>query len=136
MYEHYRKSKQLISAMPAITYHTREQFLKGYDFPLSPAQDFKQNGHPAEYASGHPWPASWHSNAEAIDFSNELKEKNKGASTTLHSSLSSDQRLLAISSSLERILIYDVASKELRATLEGTGHIVFRPVQDPEINGS
>jgi WD40 repeat protein len=135
MYEHYRKSKQLISAMPAITYHTREQFLNGYDFPLSPAQDFKQNGHPAEYASGHPWPASWHSNAEAIDFSNELKEKNKGASTTLHSSLSSDQRLLAISSSLERILIYDVASKELRATLEGTGHIVFRPAQDPEING-
>jgi WD40 repeat protein len=121
--------------MPAFTHHTREQLLKEYTLPLIPAQDFERDGHPAEYASGHPWPAGWHSAVEAIDFSNEMREQNRGASKTLHTALSSDQKLLAISSSLERILIYDVVSKELRATLEGTGHIVFRPAQDPESNG-
>jgi WD40 repeat protein len=121
--------------MPVLRAHTREQLLKEYTFPLEPAQDFERDGHPAEFASGHPWPAHWHSFAEAIDFGIEMKEQNKGAYKSFHSALSSDQKLLAISSSLERIVIYDVASKKLRATLEGAGHVVFRPVQDSETNG-
>jgi WD40 repeat protein len=121
------------STMPM---QTREQFFKEYNFPLEPAQDFERDGHPAEFASGHPWPAHWHSFAEAIDFSNEMKEQYKdGTYGGFYSALSSDQKLLAISSCRERIVIYDVASKSLRATLEGAGHIVFRPVQDHETNG-
>jgi hypothetical protein len=118
--------------MPALRAQTREQLIKEFTFPLKPAHDFEHDGHPAESASGHPLPTDWHNFTEAIDFGKEMKEQNKGAGESLHSSLGSNQKLLAISSSPERILIYEVASKELRANLDGTGHIVFRPVQDPE----
>ncbi|KAJ4350040.1 uncharacterized protein N0V89_008661 [Didymosphaeria variabile] len=50
--------------------------------------------------------------------------------TSLDTALSPDSKLLAISSSHPRvgILIYDVATKELRQALEGCGTLAFRPL--------
>jgi WD40 repeat protein len=119
-----------------VTYHTREGFLKEYSFPLKPAKDFERDGNVAEFASGHPWPSpDWRNFTEAIDFGKEMNEQSTGAYKSFHSAISSDGKLLAISSTLERILIYDIATKELRANLEGTGRIVFRPVRDSDIKG-
>jgi WD40 repeat protein len=117
-------------------YHTREDFLKEYSFPVKPAKDFERDGTAAEFASGHPWPSpDWRNFTEAIDFGKETNEQGTGAYKSFHSAISSDEKLLAISTTLERVLIYDIATKELRATLEGTGRIVFRPVREPDIKG-
>ncbi|KAL5120158.1 hypothetical protein ACEQ8H_001984 [Pleosporales sp. CAS-2024a] len=115
---------------------TREDFLRDYSFPTEPARDFGRDGTPAEFASGHPW--SWDdlTHSEAIVFGSTGSEQNKRPYRSVFTALSSDQRLLAISSSRESIAIYHVATKELRATLEGSGRIVFRPVQEPvQTNG-
>jgi WD40 repeat protein len=115
--------------------YTRAQLCQEYDFPTVPARDFERDGFPAQYASGHPLPPSWHSHSEAIDFREATRADNKEGYRSFHGALSSDQKLLAISSAQERIAIYDVASKELRAILEGSGSIAFRPVLDPVHNG-
>jgi WD40 repeat protein len=120
--------------MSTVVCRTRDDFLKDYTFPTTPARDFERNGIPAAYASGHPWPANWFSFSEAFDFDETTKEHDKRSHRSFHGALSSDRKLLAVSSNRERIVIYDVATKELRATLEGSGRIAFRPVQDPVQN--
>jgi|TARA_R110002003_G_scaffold46_16_gene3850 WD40 repeat protein len=113
--------------MPRVCY-SRKDFLDEYSFPRSPARDFERDGHPAEFASGHP--RVWESYSEAIDFGT-----GKGDYRSYHSTLSCDHKLLAISSNRDRILVYDVPSKELRATLEGAGKLAFKPSQGPEKPG-
>lgn len=44
----------------------------------------------------------------------------------MYSALSPDKKLLAVSTSKEKIYVYDVMSKELRQELEGTGKMWFR----------
>jgi len=119
--------------MSAVKCYTRKNFMDEYTFPLHPANDFEHNGHPAEYASGHP--KSWLSTYESFDFGKDLGMEGCLASASFHTALSPDQKLLAISSSSDRILVYDVVTKELRATLEGGGEVVFRPEQESESLG-
>jgi WD40 repeat protein len=118
--------------MPVISSDPRE-FLNEYGFPLKPPRDFELDGELAEFASGHP--TEWGSWNVAIDYSNEVEGDSKLLPTSYYSALSSDGKLLAISSSQERISIYDTSSKELRSILEGSGKIVFRPNQRPEKPG-
>lgn len=114
---------------------SRTEFLKEYSFPTTFHRDFERDGFPAQFASGHPYPPSWYSLTEAIDFSEATDQQDKRSDKSFHSALSSDQKYLAISLSHERMVIYDIASKELRATLEGSGRIAFRPVADPVQKG-
>jgi WD40 repeat protein len=111
--------------------HTRKDFLKDYSFPTTPARDFERNGIPAAFASGHPKPENWFSTNEAFDYDQFMKQDGQCLHRSYHSALSSDQKLLAISSNRERIVIYDVATKELRAVLEGSDRVAFKPVQSP-----
>lgn len=116
--------------------YTREGFLRDYAFPLEPAHDFERNGNAADFASGHPWPAYWENPGSVIDFGKDFDEKSETVTyKNLNSALSSDNKLLAISSNREKILVYDVFSKELRSTLDGTGKIVFRPVMESDYSG-
>jgi WD40 repeat protein len=118
--------------MPVISSNSRE-FLNEHSFPLKPSRDFELDGEPAEFASGHP--KEWGSWNVAIDYSNEVEGDSELLPTNYYSALSSDGKLLAISSSQERISIYDTSSKELRSILEGSGKVVFRPDQGPEKPG-
>ncbi|KAH7389430.1 WD40-repeat-containing domain protein [Phaeosphaeria sp. MPI-PUGE-AT-0046c] len=120
--------------MSTVKCYTREDFLKEYSFPLKPTLDFEREGAPADYASGHPWPEYWQNPSSIIDFAKNFTQ-DPGAYTSFYTALSCDNKLLAISSTCEQILIYDVFSKELRAILEGTGSVVFRPVFHPHHNG-
>lgn len=118
--------------MAATRCYSRKDFLNEYEFPLTPARDFELDGVPAEFASGHP--KEWAGYCEAINFSEHTKD-GVSAFTSIQSALSPDQRLLAISSNRDRILVYDVATRELRATLEGAGQVAFKPTQGPETPG-
>ncbi|KAF2250121.1 WD40 repeat-like protein [Trematosphaeria pertusa] len=105
--------------------YTREDFLREYKFPLQPVHDFEVLGSPAEYASGHP--KEWGQENESFDFADVIKGTAETAYSSYGSAISPDKKLLAISSKNERVLIYDVNTKELRQVLEGTGTIFFRP---------
>jgi hypothetical protein len=119
--------------MSGVRRYSRNNFLSEYSFPPRPARDFELDGYPAEFASGHP--KEWATWCEAIDFGEAVKLDDQPAYAGFHSALSGDQKLLAISSRRDRILVYDVATKELRATLEGAGQIAFKPAQGPEKPG-
>lgn len=116
--------------MPVTKVTTHADFLKEYSFSQKPAQDFERNGSAAEFASGHPF--DWHSFAESIDFGKEMPESAIGAYKSFTTALSADEKLLAISSNEGRILIYDISCQEMRASLEGSGRVVFRPVCNAE----
>jgi WD40 repeat protein len=118
-----------------LTTPSRKDFLNEYSFPRNPTRDFERDGHPAEFASGHPWTWEWCDEDHVINFGKDLIIKSERSYKGFHSALSSDQKLLAISLSYERILVYDLASKELRATLEGCGQVAFRPAQQPDEHG-
>jgi hypothetical protein len=113
--------------------YTRKDFLDEYTFPLDTVLDFELDGRRAEYASGHP--VQWLSWCESFDFGKEFGLEGHPASASFHTALSSDRKLLAISWSGGIILVYDVNTKELRATLEGAGQIAFKPAQWPESRG-
>ena len=105
---------------------SRDDFMKQYVFPNEPARDVEQAGIPAQFASGHPkdWSQAYH----VVDLSIHLSQESADAAGPGHTDVSSDKKLLAISTSGERILIYDVVSRELRAVLEGAGAVRFRPL--------
>jgi hypothetical protein len=102
--------------MSGVRRYSRNNFLSEYSFPPRPARDFELDGYPAEFASGHP--KEWATWCEAIDFGEAVKLDDQRAYAGFH-----------------RILVYDVATKELRATLEGAGQIAFKPAQGPEKPG-
>ena len=109
---------------------SRQELLESYAFPVEPAHDFERSGIPAQFASGHP--KHWDQDIETIDFSVHDKGGDQLTYSSYHTALSTDQRLLAISTRAEHILIYDVASKELRQVLQGAGSLAFRPSIDTE----
>ncbi|RMZ66228.1 F-box and wd40 domain [Pyrenophora seminiperda CCB06] len=104
---------------------SRNEFMKQYVFPNEPARDFEHAGIPAQFASGHP--KDWSQACHVLDFSLDIPQESAGSLKTSHTAISSDGKLLAISTSVERILIYDILSRELRAVLEGAGTVRFRP---------
>ncbi|CAA9964239.1 WD40 repeat protein [Pyrenophora teres f. maculata] len=105
---------------------SRGDFFKQYVFPNKPERDFEEAGIPAQFASGHPkdWSQAYH----VLDYSLDIPLENEATLKTSHTDVSSDGKLLAISTSAERILIYDIVSRELRAVLEGAGTVRFRPL--------
>ncbi|EMD62683.1 hypothetical protein GGP41_003499 [Bipolaris sorokiniana] len=104
---------------------SRETFLKGYLFPLGAVHDFENAGGAAQLAACHP--KEWTQADNVLDFSVHLNESDKGSYAFYCTTITSDKKLLAISTSAEKILVYDIASQELRETLEGTGKVYFRP---------
>jgi WD40 repeat protein len=108
---------------------SREDFLRDYILPVQPAQDFEWNGVPAQYADGHP--KEWGDETEFLDFAKDFKPTREHGFTSYTTALSSDKKLLAISiPGPERILVYDVSSKNLCQVLEGAGPLCFRPITD------
>lgn len=123
-----------VTNMPAFKSYSRKDFLDEFSFPREVTRDFVLDGRPAEFASGHP--KEWASWCDAIDIGKEMGvEDGERTYTSIECALSSDRKLLAIGSKLERILVYDVSSRELRAILEGAGALVFKPAQGPETPG-
>ncbi|KAF2846290.1 WD40 repeat-like protein [Plenodomus tracheiphilus IPT5] len=113
--------------------YTSHDFVKEYDFPLEPERDFESGGGvPARYASGHPKEWSDERPLGTIDFSVDDGAQGSNMYRTYHTALSSDGKLLAISTHAEHILIYDVVSKVLRQKLDGAGHLLFRPIVHDE----
>ena len=104
----------------ATSYH---EILAEYSFPIEPLRDFELDGKPAQYVVGHP--KVWGGEDGIIEFGEEVKGDPERAH--YHSAVSSDGKLLAISANRERILVYDIGTKELRQVLEGTGPLAFRP---------
>jgi len=103
---------------------SRDDFMKHYVFPNEPACDFEQASIPAQFASGQPkdWSQAYH----VVDLSIHLPHEGADAPRPSYTDVSSDKKLLAVSTSGERILIYHVVSRELRAVLEGAGAVRFR----------
>jgi WD40 repeat protein len=93
--------------------------------------DFAVDGKPAQWASLHPKEWTYQDRVpHAQRFHIELPKKmleGERAYASLHSAMSPDHKLLAISSSSEWIMVYDIESLELKQELEGTGNIHFRP---------
>ncbi|RII13591.1 hypothetical protein CUC08_Gglean004361 [Alternaria sp. MG1] len=105
--------------------YSRKDFMREFVFPDEPAQDFERAGIAAQYASGHP--KDWSQTDDILDFSADLREDPENIYRSYYTDLSSDKKLLAISTDAERILIYDLASRELCEVLEGSGYVTFRP---------
>lgn len=112
-----------------MTCYSHEDFLKAYDFPLKPDRDFDSGaGVAARYASGHPKEWSDERPLRTIDFSLDDEPHQTNTYRNYCTALSPDKKLLAISTHTEHILIYDVASQELRQKVDGAGLLVFRPI--------
>jgi WD40 repeat protein len=105
--------------------YSHEDFMRNYVFPLEPTHDLEHAGIPSQYASGHP--KDWSQAYDVLDFSADLNEQPECAYRSYGTAVSSDGKLLAISTDVERILIFSIASRELREVLEGTGSVTFRP---------
>ncbi|KAF1942380.1 tricorn protease domain 2-containing protein, partial [Clathrospora elynae] len=96
-----------------------------YDFPIEPVHDFERADIPARLAEG--YPKDWPLECDALDFGADGGKEDELAYTSYYTAVSVDKKLLAISTSAARILIYDIESKELRQVLEGVGSAEFRP---------
>jgi WD40 repeat protein len=104
---------------------SHEDYMREFVFPDEPAQDFERAGIPAQYASGHP--KDWSQACDVLNFSADPNDQSKPTWSSYYTAISSDKRLLAISSKAERILIYDLVSRELCEILEGAGTMTFQP---------
>ena len=105
--------------------YTRETFQEEYAFPFKPAKDFERAGIPAQYASGHP--KEWSQTRDVINFSADLPQQSEITYRSYDTAVSSDKKLLAISSNLGRILVYNIQTRQLCEILEGGGSVEFRP---------
>ncbi|KAI4941286.1 hypothetical protein J4E91_010863 [Alternaria rosae] len=108
-----------------MTFYSREEFMKEFAFPVEPAQDFERAGVPAQYASGHP--KEWSQTHDVINFSADLPQSLDITHQSYDTAVSSDKKLLAISSNVGRILIYNIQTRQLCEVLEGAGSAAFRP---------
>ncbi|RAQ99379.1 wd40 repeat-like protein [Stemphylium lycopersici] len=104
---------------------TRESFLNDYLCPLEPAHDFGNTGGPAHFAPSHP--KEWSQADSALDFGANPSGNEGSSYNGYYTAVSPDKKLLAISTAAEGIQVYDIASRELRESLEGTGSVCFRP---------
>ncbi|KAI4641200.1 hypothetical protein J4E93_008079 [Alternaria ventricosa] len=99
--------------------------MEEYAFPFKPAKDFERAGIPAQYASGHP--KEWSQTRDVINFSADLPQQSEITYRSYDTAVSSDKKLLAISSNVGRILIYNIQTRQLCEVLEGAGSVAFRP---------
>ncbi|KAJ4323926.1 hypothetical protein N0V94_001570 [Neodidymelliopsis sp. IMI 364377] len=123
-----------IEAVPAsavkstVACYSRADFVRGWTFPLQPLHDFKLDGEPAQYAPGHP--KEWGDEMISIDFREAIRDGQPEKSyVSYRAAISPDKALLAITSTYERILVYDIESQEVRQVLDGAGDLVFAPLQ-------
>ncbi|KAF2729554.1 WD40 repeat-like protein [Polyplosphaeria fusca] len=108
--------------MPTIT---SEQFMEQYKLPIEAASDFHIGGASAEWAASHP--KDWGQEDDSIVLPNNGMENGElRGYSSFSGTVSYDYKLLAVCSK-SKIRIYDIATKELRQTLDGTGLMQFRP---------
>ncbi|KAF2009517.1 WD40 repeat-like protein [Aaosphaeria arxii CBS 175.79] len=103
---------------------SRLDFLNDYELPREAEHEFTIGGVDAFWVVGHP--RIWNYEQDNFEYPANFLGKDI-AYGSLSTAISGDGKLLAISSSEERIAIYDIASRELRQELEGTGTVAFRP---------
>ncbi|KAI8934163.1 hypothetical protein NX059_008916 [Plenodomus lindquistii] len=117
--------------------YSHQDFVKNFDFSLEPACNFQSGGGvPARYASGHPKEWSDERPLGTLEFSLYDQADDAKAYCTYHTAISPDGKLLAISTSSEKVLIYGVASQELCQELDGVGPLQFRPTTSAEIRAA
>ncbi|KAH6639791.1 hypothetical protein C7974DRAFT_138934 [Boeremia exigua] len=121
-----------IEATPAKTVRatktcfSRKDFVDEWTFPTDPLHDFGLHGIPASYARD---PRHWGDETHCIDFSNVIKDgQSEHSYDSYYAAISHDHKLLAITSKHERIIVYDLDSRELRQVLDGAGHLIFAPL--------
>lgn len=103
---------------------SRQDFLKTFKFDPNPKQNFIIAGKPAGWASGKP--KEWGQESESFQIEDSILGSEK-AYGGVGSTLSPDQKLIAITSCVGKIGVYDVATHELRAVLEGMKKCIFIP---------
>lgn len=109
------------------TCFSSNDFLKEWDFPIHPLHDFKLNGEPAHYAPGHP--RQWGDATHWLDFRQAIRDGQPERSyDSYYAAVSPDNKLIAITSGNERVLIYDIETQELRQVLDGAGDLIFAPL--------
>ncbi|KAH7119632.1 WD40-repeat-containing domain protein [Dendryphion nanum] len=104
--------------------NSRKQFLDGFEYDQEVKQDFTLEGRPAQWASGNP--KSWGYEHELVSFRESIRTDGDPYSS-FHSTISQDQKLIAITADSGKIAVYDIASRELRVVLEGKESSFFRP---------
>jgi WD40 repeat protein len=117
-------TESVTTAKAERTCYSRKDFLEEWPFPLKPLHDFKLDGELAQYAPG--YPRKWGDETHWLDFLKAIR----GGQPELewddyYAAISPNQKLLAITSRHERILVYDIESQELRQVLDGAGHLKF-----------
>lgn len=109
------------------TCYSRKDFVEEWSFPLKPVHDFEFNGEAAQYAPGHP--KEWGDETELVEFRHAIRDGQPESSyESYYAAISPDNKLLAITSGHERILVYDIGLQELRQVIDGAGYLVFRPL--------
>lgn len=116
------------------TSYTRKDFVEEWSFPLQPLHDFELHGEPARYAPG--YPKEWDDEKRRIDFRDIIRSGRPASHVSYYATISPDKKLLAVTSTYERILVYDIESQELRQTLDGAGHLVFGPLAQSDNGGN
>lgn len=96
---------------------TRQQFLASFKFDPEAKQDFVDiAGKPAQWVTGNP--KQWGDENDSFQIGDSIT-KSGNDYNGLESALSPDQKLIAVSTGLVKTGVYDVATHELRAELEG-----------------
>ena len=104
--------------------YTHKGLVEEWNFTLEPLHDFELNGETAQYAPGHP--RKWGDETHWLNFRKELTGgKPEMQWNSYYAAVSSDHKLLAITSRHERILVYEIESQELRQVLDGAGDLKF-----------
>src|SRR5690242_6854992 len=109
------------------TCFSSNDFLKEWDFPTHPLHDFKLNGDSAHYAPGHP--RQWGDETHWLDLRQAIRDGQPERSyDSFYAAVSPYNKLLAITSGNEQVLIYDIETQELRQVLDGAGKLIFAPL--------
>ncbi|KAG9196892.1 hypothetical protein G6514_003188 [Epicoccum nigrum] len=112
------------------TCYSRQDFVDEWAFPIHPLHDFELDGEAAHYTTGHP--RQWGDETHWLNFRKAIRgeqpEGSENSYDSYHAAVSPDNKLLAITSTHERVVIYDVESQELRQVLDGAGDLIFAPL--------
>ncbi|KAF2625471.1 WD40 repeat-like protein [Macroventuria anomochaeta] len=107
-----------------------KDLVKEWTFPLKPLHDFELNGEVAQYAPGHP--RQWGDETHWLNFQHAIRDgQPESPYESYYAAISPDHKLLAITSTHERILVYNIESQELCQVVDGVGYLVFAPLRQP-----
>lgn len=122
-----KDAELLTTVKAATTYDSYGTSTKEWIFPLRPLHDFELDGEEAHYAPGHP--RQWGDETHYLKFRDAIRDgKPETPFAGYYAAVSPDHKLLAIASTRERIVIYNIETQELCQLLDGAGPLIFRPL--------